>query len=202
MMTNINTGKTQDSSSTAVGADTPIEEMRQRTAAEEKNIEEYIETMSNLIKAMIKTTLYQKNINMTIKEGLPKLQEALNSLIESQRSTATAHRSLKGRKNRRADEVISPESQMTPAGKKPKELLRPKVEEKPPGTPLFRFPDDNTWQEIVPSSTKERKKESEQSEKSSSNSNQTSRRQNLRERAAEDQGICGPIHNPDLVQNY
>ena len=67
MMTIFNTGKTQDSSSTAVGADATTEEMRQRTAAEEKNIGEYIETMNKLIKAMIQTTLHQKNINMTIK---------------------------------------------------------------------------------------------------------------------------------------
>ena len=39
---------------------------------------------------------------------------------------------------------------MTPVGKKPKELLRPEDEDEPPGTPLFRFPDENTWQEIVP----------------------------------------------------
>ena len=144
MMTNFNTGKTQDSSSTAVGADATTEEMRQRTAAEEKNIEEYIETMSKLIKAMIQTTLYLKTINMTIKDGLPKLQEALNSLIESRCSTATAHRSLKERIKRRADDVIIPESQMTPVGKKPKELLRPEDEHEPPGIPLFRFPDENT----------------------------------------------------------
>ena len=45
-MTNFNIRKTQDSSSTAVGADATTKEMRQRAAAEEKNVEEYIETMS------------------------------------------------------------------------------------------------------------------------------------------------------------
>ena len=40
--------------------------------------------------------------------------------------------------------------------RKPKELLRPEDEDEPPGTPLFRFPDENTWQEVVP--RKERKK--------------------------------------------
>ena len=112
-----------------MGADATTEETRQRPAAEEKNIEEYIETMSKLINAMIQTTLYQKNINMTIKDGLPKLQEALNSLIESRRSIATAHRSSKERKKRRADDVISPESQMTPVVKKPKELSWPEDED-------------------------------------------------------------------------
>ena len=77
---------------------------------------------------MIETTLLQKNVNMTIKEGLLKLQE----------------------------EVISPESEMTPNGKKLKEFARRNEEEDPPGTPLFRFPDENTWQVVLP--RKEKKK--------------------------------------------
>ena len=88
---------------------------------------------------------------MTIKEGLPKLQEALNSLIESRRDTSTARRHLKEKKKikRRAEEVISPESEMTPAGKKLKELARRDEEEDPLGTPLFRFPDENTGQVVL-----------------------------------------------------
>ena len=86
-MTNLTTGNTQDPGCTVVGADATTEEIRQTTAAEEKNIEEYIQMMSNDIKAMIETTLLQKNVNMTIKERLSKLQGASNSLIESQRAT-------------------------------------------------------------------------------------------------------------------
>ena len=80
MMTNL-TENTQDPDNTAAGAVVTTKEIRQTTAAEEKNMEEYIQTMSKLIKAMMKTTLTQKNVKLTTKEGLPKLQEALNSLI-------------------------------------------------------------------------------------------------------------------------
>ena len=89
---------------------------------------------------------------MTIKEALPKLQEALNSLIESRRATSMAYQRLKQKKKikRRAEEVISPESEMTPAGKKLKERARRDEAEDPPGTPVFRFPDENTWQDVLP----------------------------------------------------
>ena len=141
-----------------MGADAATEEIRQATAAEEKNMEEYIQTMSKLMKAMIETTLLQKNVNMTIKEGLLKLQEALNSPIESRRATSTAHRRLKEKKTikRNVEEVISPESEMTPAGKKLKELARQEEVKDPPGTPLFRFPDENTWQVVLPRKIKKK----------------------------------------------
>ena len=71
----------------------------------------YIQTMNKLIKAMIETTLLQKNVNMTITEGLLKLQE----------------------------EVISPESEMTPNGKKLKEFARRNEEEDPLGLHSFAF---------------------------------------------------------------
>ena len=106
---------------------------------------------------MVQSTLLPKNVNKTIKDGLPKLQEALDSLVESRRATSTAHGRLKKRQNkRRAADVISPESQMTPAGKKHKDIARQDKEGDLFTTPLFHFPDDNTWQVVPPK--KEKKK--------------------------------------------
>ena len=148
----------QDQSSSAVGADATNEELSRSTAPEEKNIEKYIQTMDKLIKAMVQSTLLQKNVNKTMKDGLPKLQEALDSLVESRRATSTAHGRLKERQKikRRAADAINPESQMTPAGKKHKDVARQHKEGGLPTTPLFHFPDDNTWQVVPPK--KEKKK--------------------------------------------
>ena len=144
---------TQDPSSRAAGCN---EELRQTSAAEEKKMEKCIQVMRNLIKTMVSSTLRQTNVNNTIKEGLPKLQEALESLTESKRTTLMVDRRLmEGKKiKRRAEEVISPENLMTPAGKKSKQLQD--KEENSPGTPLFRFPNENTWNTIPP--RKEKKK--------------------------------------------
>ena len=90
---------TQDLSSSAAGADATTEELSRTTAPEEKNIEKYIQTMDKLIKAMVQSTLLQKNVNKIIKDRLPKLQEALDSLVESRRATSTAHGRLKERQN-------------------------------------------------------------------------------------------------------
>ena len=57
MMNTLTTKNTQESSSTTVGDEAETDEIRQVTAAEEKNTEEYIQTISKLIKAMIETTL-------------------------------------------------------------------------------------------------------------------------------------------------
>ena len=113
--------------------------------------------MDKLIKAMVQSTLLQKNVK-TIKDGLPKLQETLDSLVESRRATSTAHGRLKQRQKikRRAADAISPESEMTPAGKMPKDVARQDKEGDLPTTPLFHFPDDNTWQVVPPK--KEKKK--------------------------------------------
>ena len=148
----------QDQSSSAVGADATNEELSRSTAPEEKNIEKYIQTMDKLIKAMVQSTLLQKNVNKTMKDGLPKLQEALDSLVESRRATSTAHGRPKERQNikRRAADAISPESQMTPAGKKHKDVARQDKEGDLPTTPLFHFQDDSTWQFVPPK--KEKKK--------------------------------------------
>ena len=136
----------QDLSSSAAGADATTEEFSLTTAPKEKNIEKNIQTMDKLIKAMVQPTLLQNNVNKTIKDGLPKLQEALDSLVESGQATM-AHGRLKERQNikRRAADAISPESQMTPAGKKHKDVARQDKEGDLPTTPLFHFPDDNTW---------------------------------------------------------
>ena len=95
-MNTLTTKNTQESSSTTAVAEVETDEIRAVTAADEKNTEEYIQTMSKLIKAMIEITLLQRNVNMTIKEGLPKLQEALN-----------VHQRLKKKKKieRRAEET-------------------------------------------------------------------------------------------------
>ena len=142
---------TQDQSSSAAGTDATNEELSRWTAPEEMNIEKYIQTMDKLIKAMVQSTLLQKNVNKTIKNGLSKLQEALDSLVESRRATSTAHGRLKERQKieRRAADAISPKSQMTPAGKKHKDVARQDKEGDLLTTPLFQFPDDNTWQ-VVP----------------------------------------------------
>ena len=139
MMNTLTTKNTQASSSTTAGTEAETDEIRQVTATEKKNTEGYIQTISKLIKAMIETTLLQRNVNMTIKEGLPKLQEALNSLIESRRATSMAHQRLKQNKKikRRAEEVISPGSEMTPTGKKLKERARRDEEEDPLGLHSF-----------------------------------------------------------------
>ena len=65
-------------------------------------------------------------------------------------------RRLKERKKikRGAEEVIRPENLMTPDGKKSKQLQDKEVN--PPETPLFRFPDENTWDTVPP--RKEKKK--------------------------------------------
>ena len=103
---------TEDQSSCAAGADATNEELSRSTAPEEKNTEKYIQTMDKLIKAMVQSTLLQKNVNKTIKDGLPKLQEAQDSLVESRRATSTAHGRLKESQKvkRRATNAISPES--------------------------------------------------------------------------------------------
>ena len=118
-------------------------------------MEKCIQVMRNLIKTMVSSTLRQTNVNKTIK-GLPKLREALESLAESKRTTLMVDRRLKeGKKiKRRAEEVVSPENLMTPAGQKSKQLQD--KEENPPGTPLFRIPDENTWNTVPP--RKEKKK--------------------------------------------
>ena len=90
---------TQDLSSSAAGDDATTEELSRPTAPEEKNIEKHIQTMDKLIKAMVQFTLLQKNVNKTIKDGLPKLQEALDSLVKSRRATSTALGRLKERQN-------------------------------------------------------------------------------------------------------
>ena len=97
---------TQDPSSTAAGCD---EELRQTSAAEEKNMEKCTQVVRNLIKMMLSSTLRQTNVNKTSKEGLPKLQEALESLAKSKRTTLMVDRCLtEGKKIKRmAEEVIS-----------------------------------------------------------------------------------------------
>ena len=60
---------TEDLSSSAAGADATTEELSQKTEPEERNIEKYIQTMDKLIKAMVQSTLLQKNVNKTIKDG-------------------------------------------------------------------------------------------------------------------------------------
>ena len=144
---------TQDPSSRAAGCD---EELRQTSASEEKNMEKCIQLMRNLIKTMVNSTLRQTDINKTNKEGLPKMPGALESLAELKRTTLMVDSRFKeGKKiKRRAEEVISPANLMTPAGKKSKQLQG--NEENPAGTPLFRFPDENTWNTVPP--RKEKKK--------------------------------------------
>ena len=82
----------RDASSIAAGCD---EELRQTLAVDKKNMEKCIQILRKLIKMMVSSTLRQTNFNKTIKEGLPKLQEALESLAESKLSTLMVDRRLK-----------------------------------------------------------------------------------------------------------
>ena len=177
---------------------------------EEKNMEECIHTMSKLIKAMIASTFLQRNVNMTIKYGLPKLQKALNSLIESRRATPMVYRHLKDRKNikRRASDAISPESQMTPSGKNTKKL-KGRIKKRTPWDSTLSLPRQEHFSGCT---TKEKKEERKQRAKTprygikntnygeerryqqtlptpyQSRAGQTSRRKNLRGHPA---GHCG-----------
>ena len=87
---------TKDPSSRAAGCH---EELRQTSVAEGKNMEKCIQVMRNLIKTMVSSTLRQTNVNKTIKEGLPKLREALESLVESKRTTLIVDRRLKEKRS-------------------------------------------------------------------------------------------------------
>ena len=86
MMNILTTKNTQDSSSTAAGADAATKEIRQATTAEEKNMEEYIQTMLKLIKAtIIETTSLQKNVSNDFQR---RTHEAARSFELANRVTA------------------------------------------------------------------------------------------------------------------
>ena len=72
-------------SNPAAGTGTTAEELRRTSAAENQKMETCIQAMKKFIKTMKSTTMLQKNFNRTINKGLPKLEEALNSLAESRR---------------------------------------------------------------------------------------------------------------------
>ena len=165
---------------------------------------------------MIETILLQKSVNKTIKEGLPKLQEVLDSLIESRWTTSTVYRLLKDEKNIRlkAIDAISPRIQMTRGREMNTKKLKGRIKKR---TRLGCHSFASQTRTPVVCTTSERKGERKQRAKNPrydikytnygeerwyqqtpptarrSRTGQTSRRLNLRGRIAEDQGYPSTI---------